>query len=74
MRELFEERYRRWRARIASGDIVLSSFEKDYISNPEFDAIVELGEAAIPYILEKIECDEDAHFLRHAVDRIRSRQ
>ena len=71
MRETFEDRYRQWKAFIAGDDAIsLSSSDAPYVSNPQFEAIVELGEPAIPFILEKIRTDDDAHFLVHAIERI----
>ena len=74
MRHLFEERYQQWKSRIESGEISLSSSARDYISNPEFEAIVELGEEALPFIFEKMQTDEAGHFLSYAVERITGRR
>ncbi|HSS22522.1 MAG TPA: hypothetical protein VLL54_20795 [Pyrinomonadaceae bacterium] len=66
----FEDLYQAWKSFIESDDIRLSSVSKDYISNPHFEAIVKLGPEAVPYIIEKLETDESAHFLIHALEEI----
>ena len=48
----------------------LSSSDVDYASNPEFEAIVDMGEVAIPFIIEKLRIDDSAHFLIHALEKI----
>jgi hypothetical protein len=70
----FEERYARWKAFVESHADPLSSSDADSIRNPEFDAMVALGEPSIPHILRKLRTDDGAHFLVHALERITGHQ
>jgi hypothetical protein len=70
----FERHYQDWKTFIASGDLVLSSISEDYTNNPHFQAIVDLGPDAVPYIIEKFDTDEEAHFLIHALERITNKR
>jgi len=70
----FEDYYQRWKAFAQSEAVSLSSADEDYLKDPNFDAIVELGYAAVPYIIDKLETDEIAHFLIHALERITHKQ
>jgi ATP-dependent helicase/DNAse subunit B len=72
MDTLFEERYQQWKSFINIGTLSLSSFSDDYINNEQFQSIVDLGPEAIPFIIEKMKTDEDAHFLVHALERIKN--
>ena len=72
MDSLFEARYQQWKSFISTGTLSLSSFTDDYINNEPFQAIVDLGPEAIPFIIQKMKTDEDAHFLVHALERIRN--
>lgn len=68
--EAFEDRYQAWKSFTQGDEVSLSSFSKDYINNPHFEAIVDLGPEAVPYIIKKFETDDSAHFLIHALERI----
>lgn len=68
--EVFEEYYQQWQSFSQSEAVVLSSRAEDYLDSAPFQAIVEMGEAAVPYIIEKLQSDESAHFLIHALERI----
>lgn len=68
--DVFEELYAKWKSFIANDANPLSSSDADYIRNPQFEAIVQLGEGAIPLILEKLRTNDSAHFLVHALGRI----
>jgi hypothetical protein len=70
MDELFEERYQQWKSFINAGTLSLSSSSDDYVNNEQFQSIVALGPEAIPFIIQKMKTDEDAHFLVHALERI----
>lgn len=72
MHNLFEERYQQWKSFINTGTLSLSSSSDDYINNEQFQSIVDLGGEAIPFIIEKMKTDEDAHFLVHALERIKN--
>ena len=65
----FGVRYRAWRQAV-DASASLSSGDAAYVDRPEFDAIVALGPAAVPRILETMETDPGAHFLVHALPRI----
>jgi hypothetical protein len=68
--EIFEDHYQNWKSFIRNDAVFVSSLDEDYINNHHFQAIVDLGEAALPYIVEKLRTDEDAHFLIHAMEQI----
>lgn len=68
--ERFEQLYREWLSYVRQSLISYSSADRDYIQNPHFDAIVDLGSDALPFIMEKLRSDDEAHFLIHALARI----
>ena len=68
--EAFEDYYQTWKSFTQSDDVVLSSFSEEYINNPHFQAMVDLGPEAVPDIIQKLQTDESAHFLIHALERI----
>lgn len=68
--EAFEDHYQKWKSFIANDAVSLSSADEDYLRNPHFEAIVNLGPGSVPYILEKLQTDDSAHFLVHALERI----
>jgi hypothetical protein len=72
--EQFERLYEEWSRSVQDASIAYSSSDRDYIQNPHFDAIVELGHDALPFIMEKLRSDEGAHFLIHALTRITGRR
>jgi hypothetical protein len=72
--ERFEELFRRWMSVSRTDARSLISSDQAYTENPEFEAIVSMGEAAVPYIIAKLEADADAHFLIHALERITSKR
>jgi hypothetical protein len=68
--ERFEQLYRAWSSDVQHNMNPYSSSDRDYIQNPHFEAIVDLGSEALPFIMEKLRSDEHAHFLIHALTRI----
>ena len=68
--EQFEQLYRAWSNDVQHNMNPYSSSDRDYIQSPHFDAIVDLGSEALPFIMEKLRWDEHAHFLIHALARI----
>jgi hypothetical protein len=68
--EVFENLYEKWRSFIQKDDLSLSSLSEDYINNEHFQAIVDLGLKAIPFIIQKLQTDENAHFLIYALEEI----
>jgi len=68
--EHFERLYREWRSHVDRSVTPYSSSDHHYIQNPHFDAIVNLGSDALPFIMEKLRSNEYAHFLIHALARI----
>lgn len=47
-----------------------SSTDKDLVNNEPYRQIVALGQEAIPYIMERLLCEEEGHFLIHALAEI----
>lgn len=72
--EAFEDSYQKWKSFIQSDAVALSSRDEDYVNNPHFQAIVNLGKEAVPYIIQKLQTDESAHFLIHALESITQHQ
>ncbi len=70
----FEDYYKKWKSFIQSESVALMSSDDAYVNNPHFQEMVDMGEEALPYIIEKIETDEEAHFLIHALERITNKQ
>jgi hypothetical protein len=70
----FEKLYQRWNASSETGVRSLSSADSSYTETPEFEAIVNMGETAVPYIIAKLETDADAHFLIHALERLTNKR
>ena len=68
--EVFEERFQQWKSYIEDQTLSLSSLSEDYINNKPFQLIVDLGKSAIPFIIQKLKDDEDAHFLIYALEKI----
>lgn len=68
--ERFAEVYERWKKRVSQPDIALKSNPKYYVNIPEFDAIVELGQQALPLILAELASGE--FWLNYAMERITS--
>ena len=68
--EAFEAHYRKWKAYIRSDAVVLASFDEAYVANPSFQAMVDIGPDALPYLIEKLRTDEEAHFLIHVLSEI----
>jgi hypothetical protein len=66
----FERAYREWKAYCARPEIAEHSSDAEYINNPKFQAIVELGTEVVPLIISKLKEDPEAHFLIHATERI----
>jgi hypothetical protein len=72
--ERFEELFQRWSASSETGLRSLSSSSSSYTENPEFEAIVDMGEAAVPYIIAKLETDAGAHFLINALEKLTNKR
>jgi hypothetical protein len=70
IRDGFEALYREWKEQVDSGSVSLSSSDDAYVAVPAFRAMVALDQAAIPFMIEKLRTDEDAHFLIHALAEI----
>jgi hypothetical protein len=70
----FENHYQKWRTYCRSDAVALSSSDDAYVNNPHFQAMVDMGEDAVPYIMQKLRTDEDAHFLIHALERITNKR
>lgn len=71
MEEEFNRRYAEWKAHIESDDsMALLSSDDAFIDNAHFRRIVALGDAAIPHILPRLLCEEEGHFLVHALAEI----
>jgi len=66
----FEEYYNRWKSFINNTDISEYSSDSEYVDNKYFNKIISLGEQALPYIVEKMKEDPEAHFLIHAMEKI----
>jgi hypothetical protein len=65
----FERLYRTWRRQ--SDTIRYSSNTGDYIKLPAYRGIIDLGQAALPFLEKKLTQDRDADFmLAHAVVEI----
>jgi hypothetical protein len=55
----FDDAYRKWRDAIdRDPSLSLSSRPEDYTSIPEYKAIVDLGQAALPGILDRLEAGD----------------
>ena len=70
---LFEQYYGEWKSYIHSPHVSEVSSDTAYIDNEYFRKITDLGEQALPYIIEKLKKDPDAHFLIHAMEKITGR-
>jgi hypothetical protein len=70
MEDRFEDFYRQWRAHCARPEVMEHSSDAAYIENSPFQAIVDLGEAAIPFLVAKLKRAPEAHFLVHALERV----
>lgn len=68
--ERFEQLYGEWTRSLQQSTTPYSSSDRDFIQNPPFEAIVDLGPDALPFIMEKLRSDAQAHFLIHALSRI----
>lgn len=73
-RAIFENYYQQWKAFCQSDLIVLSSSDDVYINNPHFKSIVNMGEEVVPFLMEKLQTDGEAHFLIHALAQITNHQ
>ena len=67
----FNQRYEAWKVYIEE-DLTLGLLSSDeaYIDNEPYQALVSLGEAAIPFMVEQLLCDEAGHFLIQALAEI----
>lgn len=72
--ERFERLYGDWWKHVQQNMNPYSSSDRDYIENRHFDAMVDLGPDAVPYIMEILRADENAHFLIHALSRITGKE
>jgi hypothetical protein len=68
--ERFTRLYGEWSGHVQRQASSYSSLDRDYVQNPHFDAIVEMGPDAVPFIMEKLRSDDHAHFLIHALAKI----
>jgi hypothetical protein len=66
----FNARYKAWEKYISYPSIEILSTSTSRTDNPFFDAIVELGPPALPFIVAKIEKDSPPRWLSAAVTRI----
>lgn len=62
----FEQRYSEWSSYIRNMNSYSSS-DRDYVQNSHFEAIIDLGSEAVPFIMAKLKSEEHAHFLVHAL-------
>lgn len=69
LRRAFQERLTAWKATWTRPDLVLSSDTNDFTRGREFEAIVDLGPAAIPLVLEQLAYEPDGFFLLAALER-----
>jgi hypothetical protein len=67
---LFEQAYEKWKTYCARPEVMEQSRDEAYINNGPFREIVALGEEALPLIIRKLNEDEGAHFLIHALSAI----
>jgi len=66
----FEQRYQNWKSYIAGPVMMESSSDANYINNAEFRELVALGPEALPFFIDKLENDPEAHFLVHALPQL----
>ncbi len=66
----FEKKYQEWKSYCVRPEVAEQSSDAAYINNAPFQDIVALGDQAVPYIIEKLRTDPEAHFLIHALERI----
>jgi hypothetical protein len=72
--EIFEDHYQRWKSFCQSEAVRLESSDEAYINNAHFEAMVDMGEEAVPGMIEKLRSDEAAHFLVRALERITNKR
>jgi hypothetical protein len=65
IREKFDDLFAQWEEAIQDPRVQISSRPQDYIDNEPYRAIVNLGQEALPYVMEKLE--QGAFFLNQAV-------
>jgi hypothetical protein len=73
LRSAFHQRLAAWKATWTSPELALSSDTHDFTRGPEFEAIVDLGPAAIPLALEQMAHEPDGFFLLAALERWQER-
>jgi hypothetical protein len=66
--EVFQRCYEEWQGHVRRPEVRISSRTEDYLRCPAFEKIVELGEPALPFIMEKLR--QGDFFLHHAAGRI----
>ncbi len=72
---IFTDRYERWRAYINRPTIdFFSSADAPQVENEPFREIVALGPEAISFIMQRLLCDEEGHFLINALAEITGHQ
>lgn len=69
VRVAFRERLAAWQATWSRPELLLSSDTRDYARGPEFEAIVDLGPAAAPLVVEQLAHEPDGFFLLAALER-----
>lgn len=73
VRGAFRERLTAWKSTWTRPDLLLSSDTNDFTRGREFEAIVDLGPAAIPLVLEQMAHEPDGFFLLAALERWQGR-
>lgn len=73
LRSAFDERLAAWKATWTGPELAMSSDTRDYTRGPEFEAIVDLGPAVVPLVLEQMAHEPDGFFLLAALERLRGR-
>lgn len=73
LRGEFRERLQAWKATWSRPGLLLSSDTHDYTQGPEFEAIVDLGPAAVPLVVEQLAHEPDGFVLLAALERWQDR-
>lgn len=73
LRGAFHERLAAWKATWTRPELAMSSDTRDYTRGPEFEAIVDLGPAVVPLVLEQMAHEPDGFFLLAALERFGDR-
>lgn len=73
VRSAFHERLAAWKATWTRPELAMSSDTRDYTRGPEFEAIIDLGPAVVPLVLEQMAHEPDGFFLLAALERLGDR-